>query len=61
MSKYNILTDFKKYENTKLPLYPLLLSLINILISSSVNKINPAEGVIETKKRYPDIKMEQLS
>lgn len=25
MSKYKILSDFKKYENTKLPLYPMLL------------------------------------
>ncbi|MBU3178347.1 alpha/beta hydrolase [Clostridium estertheticum] len=51
MSKYNIHSDFKKYENTKLPLYPLLLPLINTLINSSVNKIKPAEGVSATKKK----------
>ncbi|ASA21533.1 hypothetical protein B9T62_12545 [Paenibacillus donghaensis] len=35
MTKYNIHSDFKKYENTKLPLNPLLLPLINTLISRS--------------------------
>lgn len=51
MSKYNIHSDFKKYENTKLPLSPLLLPLINIFLSKSVNKIKPAEGVRLTKEK----------
>lgn len=51
MSKYNIHSDFKKYENTKLPLSPLLLPLINIFLSKSVNKIKPAEGVSLTKEK----------
>ncbi|MCL6457480.1 MAG: alpha/beta hydrolase [Gorillibacterium sp.] len=53
MSKYNIHSDFSKYENTKLPLSPLLLPLINMLIASSVNKIKPPEGVSATKKQIP--------
>lgn len=53
MSKYNIHSDFKKYENTKLPLSPWLLPLINMLIARSVNKIKPAEGVMATKKKIP--------
>lgn len=51
MSKYNIHSDFKKYKNTKLPLYPFLLPLINTLITSGVNKIKPAQGVSATKKK----------
>jgi len=53
MSKYNIHSDFKKYENMKLPLYPLLLPLMNAFITSSVNKMKPAEGVSTTKKKIP--------
>lgn len=51
MSKYNIHSDFKKYENTKLPLSPFLLPLINTIMVRSVNKIKPAEGVSATKKK----------
>ena len=51
MSKYNIHSDFKKYENMKLPLYPLLLPLINILITMGVNQIKPTQGVSVTKKK----------
>ena len=49
MSKYNIHSDFKKYENMKLPLYPLLLPLINILITMGVNQIKPAQGGIKNR------------
>jgi acetyl esterase len=51
MSKYNIHNDLKKYENTKLPLSPLLLPLINIFLTKSANKIKPNEGVSETKEK----------
>lgn len=53
MSKYNIHSDFKKYENTKLPLFPLLLPLINTLMTISVNNIKPPERVCATKKKIP--------
>lgn len=51
MSKYNIHNDFKKYEYMKLSLSPLLLPLINSYITKSLNKIEPPEGVQETKKK----------
>lgn len=53
MSKYNIHSDFKKYENTKLPLYLLLLPFLNTLMAGIVNKIKPAEGVSVTKMKIP--------
>lgn len=53
MSKYNIHSDFKKYENTKIPLSPLLLPLMNTLMGSFVNKIKPIEGVTQINKKIP--------
>lgn len=49
MSKYNIHSDFKKYEKTAIPLFPPFLPLINIFLSKSFKKIKPIEGVHETK------------
>lgn len=51
MSKYNIHSDFKKYENTKLPLYPFLLPLLNALLAAGANIIKPVDGSRETKKK----------
>lgn len=51
MSRYNIHSDFKKYENMKFPLSPLLLPLMNIFMASGDHKIKPVEGVIVTKKK----------
>jgi acetyl esterase/lipase len=56
MSKYNIHSDFKKYENMTLPFTPLLLPLINVYLTKSFHKIKPAEGVLETKKEISGYK-----
>jgi Esterase/lipase len=56
MSKYNIHSDFVKYENTTLPSSPLFLPLINSFLTKSVNKIKPAEGVLETKHKISGYK-----
>jgi acetyl esterase/lipase len=53
MSKYNIHSNFNKYENTKLPLSPLLLPLINALMASSVKRVKPAAGLSVQKRRVP--------
>ena len=50
MSKYNIHSDFTKYENTKLPLSPLLLQLINALMAVSVKKSGTHRGADFTKE-----------
>ena len=56
MSKYNIHSDFKKYENTTIPLFPPLLPLINIFLTKSIKKIKPIEDVCETKYKIPGYK-----
>lgn len=56
MNKYNIHSDFKKYENTIIPLFPPLLPLINIFLTKSFKKIKPIEGVHETKYKIPGYK-----
>lgn len=53
MNKYNIHADFKRYENIKLPLYPLLLPLINVFMGIGFDKIKPAKGIRATKKLIP--------
>lgn len=53
MGKYEIHSDFKKYENIRLPLSPLLLPSINLFLSRTLNRIKPAEGVLETKQKIP--------
>jgi len=49
MSKYDIHSDFKKYENIKPFLFPLLLPVINIFLKISFNKIKTVDGISETK------------
>jgi len=53
MSKYNIHSDFKILENTRLPLSLLLLPLINIHMANSVGKTKPKEGIRTTNKKIP--------
>lgn len=60
MSKYNIHSDFKKYENTRVPLRPSLLPFINTYMEKSVNKIEPADGIHETKWKISGYKQELI-
>ena len=53
MSKYNIHPDFKKYENTKLPLNSSLLPLMNTFIETGFDKVKLAEGLQETNIIIP--------
>ena len=53
MSKYNIHSDFKKYQNMKTPLSPRLLPLMNGVIEKSFNKRKPDEGVREIRRTIP--------
>ncbi len=53
MSKYNIHSDFKKYENLRSPLSPLLLPFINTFMGRIVNLIKPTEGVRITREKIP--------
>jgi acetyl esterase len=53
MSKYNIHSDFKKYEKTSIPLSPWLLPLINALMTMGVTVIKPVEGLLVSKKKIP--------
>jgi acetyl esterase/lipase len=53
MSKYPIHSDFKKYENTKIPLSPMLLTFINEVMVSGFKRAKPKEGIIVTKKEIP--------
>jgi len=53
MSKYNIHSDFKKYEHTEISLSPHLLPLINFFIALGFNLIRPAKGTRAVKKRIP--------
>ncbi len=51
MSKYSIHSDFKKYENLKPSLSPLLLPLYNTFMGRIVNIIKPAEGIRIKKEK----------
>jgi acetyl esterase len=51
MSKYNFHADFKKYENMKIPLNPMLLPLVNKLISTGFEMVKPADGVKVSKRK----------
>lgn len=53
MNKYNIHSDFKKYENTKLSLSPLALPIINFMMGKLINNIKTPDDVYETKKKIP--------
>lgn len=53
MSKYNIHSDFKKYEKTKVPLSPSLLPLINQLMEVGFNKTDVSDEVRVTKNKIP--------
>jgi acetyl esterase/lipase len=60
MSKYNIHSDFKKYENMNLTLSPLLLPLMNRIMVSSGNNLKPLSGVNETKRKISGYKNEVI-
>ncbi|MEI8199495.1 MAG: alpha/beta hydrolase [Eubacteriales bacterium] len=53
MTRYNIHSDFKKYENTRIPLFLILLPLINSILVLGSNITRSAEGVKAVKKRIP--------
>jgi len=50
LSKYNIHSDFEKYQNMKTPLSPRLLPLMNGIIEKSFNKKKPDQGVREIRR-----------
>jgi acetyl esterase/lipase len=49
MRKYNIHTDFIKYEKIQLPLSPWVLPLLNGVISAGFNMVKLPEGVKSTQ------------
>lgn len=51
MSKYNIHTDFAKYEKVLLPMAPVLFPLLNPLIAGGFEMVKPSEGVQVTKRK----------
>lgn len=53
MSKYDIHSDLKKYEKTKVPLSPSLLPLINQLMEVGFNKTDVSDEVRVTKNKIP--------
>lgn len=53
MSKYNIHSDFKKFEKTTAPLSPWLLPLINALSTLGVTVLKPVEGLLISKREIP--------
>ncbi|WP_243136746.1 alpha/beta hydrolase [Acetobacterium paludosum] len=53
MSNYNIHSDFKKYQNMKTPLVPILLPLMNGVIEKSFNNRKSDQGVREIRRRIP--------
>jgi len=60
MGKYNIHSDFKKYENMKFPLPPILLPLVNFFLKIIFNKVKLAEGVSETKVKIAGYQNEMI-
>lgn len=50
MSKYSIHSDFKKYENVKVPLNPFLLPIVNKLTTFGFNEVKLPEDLCVTKK-----------
>ncbi len=53
MRKYNIHTDFIKYEKIQLPLSPWVLPLLNGVISAGFNMVKLPEGVKSTQLTIP--------
>nr|WP_320025283.1 alpha/beta hydrolase [uncultured Acetobacterium sp.] len=60
MQKYNIHSDFKKYEKMKTPITPALLPLMNSIIATSFNKKKPEKGVREMIKKIPGYQDESI-
>jgi acetyl esterase/lipase len=53
LKKYPIHADFKKYQNMKTPISPLLLPTMNRVLENSYNKRQPAPGVSEKIMTIP--------
>jgi acetyl esterase/lipase len=53
MGKYNIHRDFKKYENIKIKLNPVMLPLINVFLTISFQTKKTVKGIIISKKKIP--------
>ncbi|WKY45654.1 alpha/beta hydrolase [Eubacteriaceae bacterium ES2] len=60
MKKYPIHADFKKYQNMKTPISPLLLPTMNRVLENSYNKRLPASGVQEKTMMIPGYRDEMI-
>ncbi|RUT44649.1 alpha/beta hydrolase [Paenibacillus anaericanus] len=61
MSKYEINSDFKKLEKTKLPFYPIVLPVLNKLMERNNNKLPLPDQVKVTKKQIDGYKGDKIS
>jgi len=60
MGKYNIHPDFQKYEKLRFVMNPVLLAVMNTLMTLGQNAQKPSEGTRMTRKQIPGYQGEPI-